>query len=115
MTPALDVVVVSYRTPELLRRCLRSLERRTGANQRLIVVDNASGDGSADLVTAEFPGADLVEAPANLGFAAAANAGIAPWQRAVRSRPQPRHGGPAGDRRCAARVAGGQAEVGICG
>ncbi len=76
MTPALDVVVVSYRTPELLRRCLRSLERRTGANQRLIVVDNASGDGSADLVTAEFPAADLVEAPANLGFAAAANAGI---------------------------------------
>jgi GT2 family glycosyltransferase len=77
MTPALDVVVVSYRTPELLRQCLRSLQRRTVANQCLIVVDNASGDGSADLVTAEFPAADLVEAPGNLGFAAAANAGIA--------------------------------------
>jgi GT2 family glycosyltransferase len=77
VTPALDVVVVSYRTPELLRACLRSLERRTGANQRLVVVDNAPGDRSADLVAAEFPDADLVEARGNIGFAAAANAGIA--------------------------------------
>jgi GT2 family glycosyltransferase len=77
VTPALDIVVVSYRTPELLRACLRSLERRTSAGQRAIVVDNASGDGSAELVAAEFPDVDLVAEPRNLGFAAAANAGIA--------------------------------------
>jgi N-acetylglucosaminyl-diphospho-decaprenol L-rhamnosyltransferase len=77
VTPALDVVVVSYRTRELLRACLRSLERRTQANQRVVVVDNASGDGSVELVAAEFPDVDLVAAPRNLGFAAAANTGIA--------------------------------------
>ncbi len=77
MTPALDVVVISYRTRELLRACLRSLGRREAANQHVVVVDNASGDGSAELVAAEFPSVELVAAPRNLGFAAAANAGIA--------------------------------------
>jgi N-acetylglucosaminyl-diphospho-decaprenol L-rhamnosyltransferase len=75
--PALDVVVVSYRTRELLRACLRSLARRPAANQRVVVVDNASGDGSAELTAEEFPEVDLVAASRNLGFAAAANAGIA--------------------------------------
>ena len=77
MTPALDVVVVSYRTRELLRACLRSLARRPAENQRVVVVDNASGDGSAELTAEEFPEVDLVAASRNLGFAAAANAGIA--------------------------------------
>jgi GT2 family glycosyltransferase len=77
VTPALDVVVVSYRTPELLRECLRSLAQRDTTTQRVCVVDNASDDGSAALVSAEFPHVDLVSAPRNLGFAAAANTGIA--------------------------------------
>jgi len=76
VTPSLDVVVISYRTPELLRACLRSLEGRNGAPQRVVVVDNASGDGSAGVV-GEFPSVELVAAPRNLGFAAAANTGIA--------------------------------------
>ena len=77
MTPALDVVVVSYRTRELLRTCLRSLELRNAADQHVVVVDNASGDGSAELVAAEFPEVGLIAAPRNLGFAAAANTGMA--------------------------------------
>jgi hypothetical protein len=77
VTPALDVVVISYRTPELLGACLRSLERRTGAGQRVVVVDNGSGDGSAELVATEFPAVELLAHQRNLGFAAAANAGLA--------------------------------------
>jgi GT2 family glycosyltransferase len=75
--PAVDVVIISYRTPELLRACLRSLERRNGMQQSVVVVDNASGDGSVELVAAELPEVDLVVAPRNIGFAAAANTGIA--------------------------------------
>ena len=76
-TPAVDVVIVSYSSRELLRNCLASLGAhppRSGA--RTVVVDNASSDGTVDMVRAEFPGVELVASPRNLGFAAATNVGI---------------------------------------
>lgn len=74
---SLDVVVVAYRSRELLRRCLASLEEHPPSRpMRVVVVDNDSGDGTADLVRAAFPSVDLVEAGRNLGFAAATNVGI---------------------------------------
>jgi N-acetylglucosaminyl-diphospho-decaprenol L-rhamnosyltransferase len=76
-TPAVDVVVVSYSSRELLRNCLASLAAhppRSGA--RTVVVDNASSDGTVDMVRAEFPDVELIAAQRNLGFAAATNVGI---------------------------------------
>jgi len=73
----LDVVIVAYRSVELLRSCLRALSReqsRTGHG--LLVVDNASDDGTADMVVTEFPDIELVACERNLGFAAATNLGI---------------------------------------
>ncbi len=67
---AVTAVVVSYRTPDLLLACLRSLE---GEVDRIVVVDNASGDGSAELVAREHPGVTLVRNPENVGFARANN------------------------------------------
>jgi N-acetylglucosaminyl-diphospho-decaprenol L-rhamnosyltransferase len=68
----LSVIVVSYNTRDLLRRCLASLE---GAHEA-IVVDNASLDGSAAMVASEFPSVRLIENRANVGFGQANNQGI---------------------------------------
>jgi GT2 family glycosyltransferase len=74
----LSVVIVSYNGRDDLRRCLRSLVDNTqGISYEIIVVDNASRDGSADMVASEFPQARLIARASNAGFGAAANEGIA--------------------------------------
>jgi GT2 family glycosyltransferase len=76
MNVTLDVVIVSYRSRELLRDCLASL-RAHGPSRpmKVIVVDNASGDGTTEMVAADFPEVELIASPTNLGFAAATNLG----------------------------------------
>ena len=69
-----DAIVVSFNTRELLRASLASLRASRYPVGRVFVVDNASVDGSAQMVTAEFPDVFLLEMPANLGFARANNA-----------------------------------------
>ena len=76
--PDLSVVVVSWNTVDDLRACLGSVVDGLGALRgEVIVVDNDSDDGSADAVEAEFPTVTLVRNPANLGFAAGCNVGLA--------------------------------------
>lgn len=70
--PPVTIAVVSWNTRELLGRCLRSLSPDVAAGRASVwVVDNASTDGSADLVRREAPWATLVEPGENLGFGAA--------------------------------------------
>jgi GT2 family glycosyltransferase len=72
--PVASVVIISYNTREMLRRCLRSLlDCAHGLAIEVLVVDNASRDGSAAMVAVEFPMIRMIEASANLGFAAANN------------------------------------------
>lgn len=72
--PDLSVLVVSYQTRELTLACLAAVEAARGALAlETIVVDNASGDGSADAIAARFPDVRLERSPRNLGFAAATN------------------------------------------
>lgn len=68
-----SAIVVSYNTRDLLRRCLESLSEA----DEVIVVDNDSTDGSADIVQADFPSVKLIRNSRNLGFGAANNQGIA--------------------------------------
>ena len=76
--PEASVVVVSFNTRDVTRDCLQALRREAGGvRTELIVVDNASRDGSADMVAAEFPEAVVVRSETNLGFAAANNLGFA--------------------------------------
>ena len=63
------VAVVSYNTRDLLDRCLRSLQGRAD----VWVVDNASADGSAEMVRSAHPWARLVASEENLGFGRAVN------------------------------------------
>jgi GT2 family glycosyltransferase len=72
-----SVVIVSFNTRELLRECIQTLERGAGGVEfETIVIDNASQDGSAEMVAAEFPTVRLVRSATNLGFAAANNRGF---------------------------------------
>jgi GT2 family glycosyltransferase len=69
-----SISVVSYNTRDLLADCLRSISAATSdLTYEVIVVDNSSADGSADMVAAEFPDVRLVRNSDNRGFAAANN------------------------------------------
>ena len=70
------VVIVNANAGAYLERALEHLERQTVAPARVIVVDNASRDGSTAVVRSRFPWAELVEPGVNLGFAAANNLAI---------------------------------------
>jgi len=73
----LSIIIVSYNGREHLRKCLQSLAAHgPSVEHEVIVVDNASQDGSPEMVAAEFPQARLLTLPKNVGFAAGANRGI---------------------------------------
>jgi GT2 family glycosyltransferase/SAM-dependent methyltransferase len=73
---SISVIVVNWNRRELLRSCLVSLMKQTKAQFQLIVVDNGSSDGSAEMVASEFPHAELIRNSKNLGFCHANNQGI---------------------------------------
>ena len=65
----LSVIIVNWNTRDLLRACLRSLPAAVGdLAAEVLVVDNASADGSAAMVRDEFPEHTLIDGGANLGF-----------------------------------------------
>lgn len=70
-------VVVSYNRRDLLTECLTAVFGQTRPVDAVVVVDNASSDGSADLVAREFPSADLVRLTQNTGGAGGFAAGMA--------------------------------------
>ena len=72
-----SIIVVNWDRRDLLRACLRSLEAQTFRDFEILVVDNGSRDGSAEMVDREFPHARVIRNPANRGFCAANNQGIA--------------------------------------
>jgi len=75
MRPEVAIAVVSFNTRDLLRRCLDSLASLASSDgTEVVVVDNASGDGSAEMVRAEFGWVRLMEPGENLGFGRAVNA-----------------------------------------
>ncbi len=100
--PDLSIIIVNWNVHDLLRDCLMAIQRSPGvvlaeaqqggeAAQHLppshplqpaitaevIVVDNASSDGSAEMVATQFPWVRLIANPDNRGFAAANNQGLA--------------------------------------
>ena len=72
----LAIIIVSYNTCDLLCSCLRSVYAGGGAQAQMWVVDNASSDGSPDMVRADFPQVHLVCLGSNVGFAAANNVAL---------------------------------------
>lgn len=73
----ISVIIVSWNTRELLRGCLNSIRTAAGSLvHEVIVVDNASTDGSPEMVAKEFPAVTLIQSKENLGFAHGNNLGI---------------------------------------
>jgi len=74
----LSIIIVSWNVKDDLRDCLRSVEdNRPSCEYEVVVIDNASTDGTARMVGSDFPRVTLVANEENRGFAAANNAGIA--------------------------------------
>lgn len=70
----LSIIIVSWNVKPLLQRCLQSIYQYTNSlTFEIFVVDNASTDGSADMVTQHFPKVKLIRNPINKGFGAANN------------------------------------------
>ncbi|MBI2845489.1 MAG: glycosyltransferase family 2 protein [Chloroflexi bacterium] len=71
------VVIVNYNARDLLRDCLHSLFQSQGKfSFEVVVVDNASSDGSPAMLREEFPPVKLIAAPQNLGYSRANNLGL---------------------------------------
>lgn len=76
--PALITVVIpSWNKRDHLAQCLDSLVAQTYAHVQIVVVDNASTDGSADMVAADYPDVTLLRQSRNHGIAGGVNRGIA--------------------------------------
>jgi N-acetylglucosaminyl-diphospho-decaprenol L-rhamnosyltransferase len=76
----LAVVSVSWNVCDLLARCLDSLYRDLDSSKvvaRVLVIDNASTDGSVEMIRAKFPRVELTARDVNLGFAGGNNLGLA--------------------------------------
>lgn len=73
---SLGVVIPNFNGRRILPDCLAALERQSPAIDAIVVVDNGSSDGSAELVRTTWPHVRVVELARNLGFGAAANAGV---------------------------------------
>ena len=73
----LAIVIVSYNTRADLETCLRSLhDHPPHLSHEIVVVDNASGDGSVDAVRLTWPKVRVISMRTNVGFARANNEGI---------------------------------------
>ncbi|MBU0984792.1 MAG: glycosyltransferase family 2 protein [candidate division Zixibacteria bacterium] len=76
-SPVISAIVIAYNGAAFLPSCLRTLlADLTGIESEVIVVDNGSSDGSADLVSRDYPDVQLIRNGENLGFTAAVNIGL---------------------------------------
>lgn len=73
---AIGIVIVTYDSAEIIGSCLESLKGATSRAFHIVVVDNNSTDGTADLVSRIAPDATLIRNRENLYYAAASNQGI---------------------------------------
>uniref|UniRef100_A0A7C4TB11 Glycosyltransferase n=1 Tax=candidate division WOR-3 bacterium TaxID=2052148 RepID=A0A7C4TB11_UNCW3 len=74
MDPEISIIIVNYNVKHFLEQCLMAIERaRHNLRIEIIVVDNASVDGSKAMIKKRFPNVQLIENYKNLGFARANN------------------------------------------
>jgi len=77
LTTKVSIVIVNWRTPLLLRRCLQAINNDNSAKDfEIFVVDNASGDQSLTILATEFPYVKVIANQGNVGFSKACNQAI---------------------------------------
>lgn len=72
----ISILVVNYNTVDMLHRCLQSVRQQNGIDYEIVVVDNASIDGSQNMVRENFPWVRLITNKENCGFSRANNQAI---------------------------------------
>jgi GT2 family glycosyltransferase len=77
MSELFSIVIPNWNGKPFLAPCLDALARQTYPDLEIIIVDNASHDGSQALIRAAYPQVRLIELPTNRGFTGACNAGMA--------------------------------------
>lgn len=80
---SLSIIIPTYNGWRWLERCLASVERHRPASSEILVVDDASTDGTAERVASEFPRIRVIRLAKNRGFCGAANAGLAEARGAI--------------------------------
>jgi GT2 family glycosyltransferase len=73
VNPDVSILVVTYRCRDAARGCLASLRETVAVPHEVVVLDNASQDGTVEMVREEFPDARLIASEENLGFAVGCN------------------------------------------
>jgi GT2 family glycosyltransferase len=76
MQPLASIIIVSYNKRDDIVRCLRSVLKSSESAFEVVVVDNASTDGSADAVVETFPDVITIRSETNLGFGGGCNLGV---------------------------------------
>ena len=74
--PLISIIIVSWNVRDLVRQCLASIEQYVSYPHQVIVVDNASKDGTVAAIKKEFPQVQVLASSSNLGFAKANNLGL---------------------------------------
>ncbi len=77
VTPRVTAVVLNYGREEMTVTCVAALERSTGVTPQILIVDNASPDGSGERLHSRFPQHDFLQTGQNLGYAGGNALGIA--------------------------------------
>jgi N-acetylglucosaminyl-diphospho-decaprenol L-rhamnosyltransferase len=75
--PEVSFIIVSCNTCEVLHACLASIRDHAGVESEIIVIDNASSDGTREMIRSRFPRVRLIANEENVGFSPANNQGIA--------------------------------------
>ena len=74
----LSIIIVNYNVKEFLQNLLHSVEKASSKlSKEIIVIDNASDDGSIEIIRDKFPSVTLIENKNNIGFGRANNQGLA--------------------------------------
>jgi len=73
--PSLSIIVVNYNGKHFLKDCLESIQASEASGAEIIIVDNASSDGSCEYLRREFPSVTVMSLDRNYGFAEANNRG----------------------------------------
>lgn len=76
----LVVIIANWNTRDLLLACLSSVQAASGLSTKVVVVDNASTDGSAEAIVETFPDVEVISNRDNLGFSRANNLALVRYQ-----------------------------------
>ncbi|MFZ0547316.1 MAG: glycosyltransferase family 2 protein [Candidatus Promineifilaceae bacterium] len=74
--PSILIVILNWRQPELTIACVKAVQAMDGPQFDLLLIDNGSGDNSAEILTDKLPDVQLLTLPENLGFAGGCNVGL---------------------------------------